>query len=396
MSAPSVELAGSLAQQDDDRRAAESAVRTFLETHQPLTAALELPELNPDERVARIRGVHRRLGEELGVLGIGIAEELGGVDLPFGFAALVAVELGRVVAPLPFSMSSGVVAGVLRRLDADERNSWLAGIATGELVATWVGLEHTAGISVREVGGGSRGYVLDGVLPFVPFGWLADLILVHATTVNDEVVVIALRPGSSPGLDRRPVRTVDETRPAARVELSGCPAVRLAGDVGGAVDLALAEGHVLLAAEALGAATATVEAARNYVSVREQFGRPVGSFQAVQGVLADLYGAVAAAGAATRRAVRTVESGASREAAIAAAVIARLRTGFALREAARQALHLHGGVGFTWEHPAHLYLKRSLGDRDLLGSVSVQRELVAAALTGTTSPGTTPRREDSP
>jgi alkylation response protein AidB-like acyl-CoA dehydrogenase len=136
---------------------------------------------------------------------------------------------------------------------------------------------------------------------------------------------------------------------------------------------------VLVAAEAVGAAAATVQAARDYVAVREQFDRPVGSFQAVQSELADLYGEVASAGAAIRRAVRAVEAGTSAD-VVTEAAVARLRSGAALRRAARQSLHLHGGVGFTWEHPAHLFLKRSLSDRDHLSDSRSQRDLVAAAL----------------
>ncbi|WP_268257394.1 acyl-CoA dehydrogenase family protein, partial [Streptomyces longispororuber] len=215
------------------------------------------------------------------------------------------------------------------------------------------------------------GWRLYGQADQVLGGHSADLLLVAAHTggyARPRTLLFLVR-GDAAGLTRVRVPTLDETRPQARVELRDASAQLLGDDDGGAVLKALAEaGQVVaavLAAEAVGAADEALARTVGHAKEREQFGRPIGSFQAVKHRLADVHAAVQAARSAAYYAAWA--AGSAPEERAGAPALARALE--ALRQAASEAVHLHGGTGFTWEHDAHLFLKRATGDELLFGPV---------------------------
>ncbi|WP_432004856.1 acyl-CoA dehydrogenase family protein [Streptomyces parvus] len=343
----------------------------------------------------------RRLAGELGLPGLALAEEYGGAGCTTTELALACEETGRALLPSPLLATAALAAPLIAALGTPGRRAaLLPRIADGTLTAalalpggslatalgltgdnrdgTWAGGGRAGGIQARGKEGerrlyGEAGRVLDG--------HSAGLLLVAAHTGGypRSRTQLFLVPGDAPGLTRTRLTALDETRPLARVELRDTPAEPLgADDTADAAAALAAAGRTaaaILAAEAVGTAAGALERTVEYVKTREQFGRAVGSFQAVKHRLADLYVRVEAARSAAYHAARDPESG---PLALAQALeAARITTG--------EAVQLHGGIGFTWEHEAHRYLKRAAGDDLLFGPVHRLRDHAAerAGLFGT-------------
>jgi len=289
--------------------------------------------------------------------------------------AVVAEELGRGLVCVPFLPVAGMVAGVLADAATAGPGSPAARLlvriaAEGPVVtAAWPppsgpwpgGGDHPACRAEPSAGGG---WTLEGSAEFVLFGAEADLVLVPAATPQGTALLAVA--GDAPGLVRQPIRTLDGTRPQARLAFSAVAAdLVVPSDAGPALEAGRDRAGVLLAAEQLGTSQRALEMAVAYAGERRQFGRPIGAFQAVKHLCADMYVGVESLRSAVRAAAwaadaRTPDHGAlaSLAQAIASSVAA---------EATDANLHVHGGIGFTWEHPAHLYLRRALGDASLLG-----------------------------
>ncbi|WP_432022248.1 acyl-CoA dehydrogenase family protein [Streptomyces parvus] len=335
----------------------------------------------------------RRLAGELGLPGLALAEEYGGAGCTTTELALACEETGRALLASPLLATAALVAPLIAALGTpDQRAALLPRIADGTLTAalalpggslstalgltgdnrdgTWAGGGRAGGIQARGEEGerrlyGEAGRVLDG--------HSAGLLLVAAHTGGypRSRTQLFLVPADAPGLTRTRLTALDETRPLARVELRDTPAEPLgADDTADAAAALAAAGRTaaaVLAAEAVGTAAGALECTVEYVKTREQFGRAIGSFQAVKHRLADLYVRVEAARSAAYHAAREPESG---PLALAQALeAARITTG--------EAVQLHGGIGFTWEHEAHRYLKRAAGDELLFGPVHRLRDHAA-------------------
>ncbi|MCQ4213764.1 acyl-CoA dehydrogenase family protein [Streptomyces longispororuber] len=339
------------------------------------------------------------LSGELGLPGLALSEEYGGIGATVTELALAVEELGRTLAPTPLLATSGLAAPLIRALGTDgQRAALLPRIADGTLTATlavpgtglatalglvadnagdWAGGGRAGGVQARRGEGGWRLY---GQAEQVLDGHSAGLLLVAAHTggfARSRTLLFLVRDDAA-GLVRTRQTSLDETRPQARVELRDV-AAELLGDEERDVPAALAAtgdtAATLLAAEAVGAADRALERTVEYVKEREQFGRPIGSFQAVKHRLADVYVQVQAARSAAYYAAWAAGDGARERVgglALAQAVEA-------LRTAAAEAVQLHGGIGFTWEHDAHLYLKRATGDELLFGPVHLLRARAAQA-----------------
>ncbi|MBD3547795.1 MULTISPECIES: acyl-CoA dehydrogenase family protein [Streptomyces] len=335
----------------------------------------------------------RRLAEELGLPGLALPEEYGGAGCGAAESALVCEEAGRALLPTPLLATSGLAAPLIAALGTpDQRAALLPRIAAGDLTAAlvlpggslalalgligdnldgaWAGGGRAGGIQAREERGAR---LLYGEAERVLDGHSAGLLVVAAHTGGypRSRTQLFLVPGDAPGVVRTRLTALDETRPLARVELREAPAELLGAD--GTADAAgalAATGRTvaaLLAAEAVGTAASALERTVEYVKTREQFGRPVGSFQAVKHRIADLYVRVEAARSAAYHAARDPEAG---PLALAQALeAARITTG--------EAIQLHGGIGFTWEHVAHRYFKRAAGDELLFGPVHRLRDHAA-------------------
>jgi alkylation response protein AidB-like acyl-CoA dehydrogenase len=301
----------------------------------------------------------RVLAGEMGLAGLLVPEEFGGAGAGHRVAALVLEELGRAVAPVPYLGSAVVATTALLSCGATDL---LPRIASGEAVAALAVPFSRSPYDPVESGGGLRG-TITSVADALP----ANILLVPAA---DGLWAVD---AEGPGVTRTPVVSLDATRQLCDITLDRPPGERLADAGAGraAVRAALTTGAALLAAEQLGLASWCLETTVAYVKERRQFGRPVGSFQAVKHRLADIWVDVTQARAVARYAAGTaVETGG--EAEIAAA-LAQAHCGPVAVRAAEECVQLHGGIGFTWEYPAHLYLKRAKASAIAFGTADRHR-----------------------
>ncbi|WP_331767024.1 acyl-CoA dehydrogenase family protein [Embleya sp. NBC_00896] len=351
--------------EEDELRA---GVRDLLTERVPLAALLARIETDEpyDPKLWRV------LAEQIGAAGLAIAEEHGGSGATWRETAVVMEELGRAVAPTPFLGSAVLATAALRHVGAGEP---LADLASGRRVATLA-------VSFASVPGARLPYevradddTLVGTVRSVVDAGGADLLVVLATT-PDGPVLYAVDSGH-PGVDRRPVVSLDLTRPLTDLVLTGVPGTPLArgADAEAAVATAITTGAALLASEQLGLADHCLESTVAYMKTRHQFGRPVGSFQGPKHRLAALWVSVTQARAVARYAAACVAAG-DPDTAIAVAVAQAHCSEIAVR-AAEECVQLHGGIGFTWEHHAHLYLKRAKADSLAFGTPDRHRALLA-------------------
>ncbi|MFE9932987.1 acyl-CoA dehydrogenase family protein [Streptomyces sp. NPDC005533] len=306
----------------------------------------------------------------IGAAGLLVPEKLGGQGASHREAAVVLEELGRAVAPVPYLTSAVLATEILLGCDTAEAAPLLRELASGHTVcAPAVPLTLAPGAplppAVRDSGAG----VLTGTVTSVADAVAADVLLVLADTGLYAV------PAASAELTPRV--PLDLTRPPATVTLRAAAGTRLAdpATARAAVAGALLAGAGLLASEQLGLAEWCLTETVGHVRTRHQFNRPVGSFQALKHRLARLWLDVASARAAARAAADALATGAP-DAPLTIAVAQAYCSGVAVR-AAEECVQLHGGIGMTWEHPAHLYLKRAKADSLALGTAGHHRGLVA-------------------
>jgi acyl-CoA dehydrogenase len=323
--------------------------------------------------------VWRRFAGELGVAGIAVPERHGGAGSTFGDLAVVLQEAGRrlLCAPLLPSAVLGAAA-LLAAGDEAACALLLPGIADGSVVATLAGTGGPhAPVDVRGRDTG-RGWRLDGVVDFVLHGAAADVVLVPAETAHGRTLFAV--DGGATGLTRTPRTVLDPTRPQALLRFADVPArpVGAPGAGAAATERAYDVGRAALAAEQVGAIEHVLRACVAFVAERRQFGRPIGSFQAVKHRLADLLVELEGARSVAGYAAACVDA-APAELPLAAAV-AQVACGDALELAAREYVQLHGGIGFTWEHPAHLYVRRARADAVLFGTAAGHRARVASLI----------------
>jgi alkylation response protein AidB-like acyl-CoA dehydrogenase len=308
---------------------------------------------------------HRVAGEQL-LPGLAIPQRFGGAGFGFGETAIVIEELGRALA-FPSYLPSVVLAANALLHSGDEAacEAWLPGIADGTTLATLA-----TGPGVRAVAEDS-GWRLTGEVPFVLDGHVADLILVLAQTPEGPALFGCL-PGA-PGLTRTVLSTVDQTRPQARIGFAGTPG-QLVGNLGAGAELAglvLDLGAAALAAEQVGGAARALEMAVEHARTRRQFGRPIGSFQAVKHKCAEMLVELESARSAAYYAVWA--AGALDPGLPLAASIAQAACSEAFSRIAAENIQVLGGMGFTWEHPAHLYFRRARSSEVLFGDAVQHR-----------------------
>ncbi|MEU7811664.1 acyl-CoA dehydrogenase family protein [Pseudonocardia sp. NPDC049154] len=281
------------------------------------------------------------------LVALGVLEEGGLRDL-----VAVAEELGRALTCVPFH-TVATAAAVLGAAPAD------GAIAT----LTWLPGRRGAVPTCTA----DADWVLRGTAGFVPFGAEAQLLLVPVTTPRGVgVAAVDVSTVDTSTVERAPLRTLDATRPQARIRFTGAPATPLVEpDATGVLAAALDRAGVLLAAEQLGTAQAALEAAVEYAGHRVQFGRPIGSFQAVKHLCADMLIGVESLRSAVRAAAWAADA-ASPDAPLLAS-LAQTVAADVVVAVADAAQHVHGGIGFTWEHPAHLVVRRCLADAAALG-----------------------------
>ena len=324
----------------------------------------------------------------LGWAAILVPEEHGGMGASWAEMSVILHEVGRRVAPLPLLSSAvlGVEALVGGTSDA-VRNEWLPDVAAGERILTVAAMGPTGSVVPSELGAvltTSGGLRLNGSARFVPDAHVADGIVVAARDGTGAVTyVLVARSAAGVRVEVEP--TVDQTRRLAWVHFDdvvvGENALLVEPGTGGVLHARVAAvGAVAVCADAVGAAEQMLFTASKYAVERMQFGRPIGSFQAVKHHCANMLVAVEASRAAVAFAVDGLDDPAADVAE--AAAVAKSFVGPACAEACQIAVQVHGGIGFTWEHDAHLYLKRTKLDESLFGSTSWHRRRLGRHILG--------------
>lgn len=316
----------------------------------------------------------RLLNDDMNVSALAVAEERGGLGFGFSVLAVVLEECGRALSPEPVYTSAvlgtrAVLSGVAGSVPEELRE----GVLGGRQVAT-VALGPGAGADVAVSRQGS-GWTASGVIRRVPAGGAADLLVVPAATGGwAGLFVVDLR---GRGVTRSELEVLDLTRRQARIGLDSVPAYLLAGpdEVDSVVSELTTLGTVALASEHAGMIDAMLEMTRTYATQRHQFGRPLGSFQVVKHRLADMLVDLERARSTARYAAAMFDE--DPVAALLPAAVAGATCTDAVIRVALDTVQLHGGVGFTWEHPAHCYVRRALGDEATSGSARDHRAEVA-------------------
>ncbi|MEV6876856.1 acyl-CoA dehydrogenase family protein [Amycolatopsis sp. NPDC051128] len=357
---------------DKEQEDLRSVVREFLAdfSPEPVVRRLMAADASHDSPM------WTKMCGELGLAGLAVPEEYGGAGFTFVELGIVLEELGRALAVTPF-LTSVVMATTLLLASEDEqaKHDYLPGLADGRLIGT-VALAEDAGkwtsesIGMRAAHTG-EGWVLDGHKSFVLDLMSADLVLVVARA-GDRLGVFAVEPGAA-GLDRQPLPVLDQTRKQGRLTCVATPARLIGGWA--AVDRMLDLTAIAVSAEMLGGAQRTLEMAVAYAGVRQQFGRPIGSFQAIKHKCATMLVEVEAARSAVYYALWAAATDAPGLAATASLTKAFCSDAYLLT--AGENIQIHGGIGYTWEHPAHLYFKRAKNTALFLGDPDFHREQLA-------------------
>ena len=361
----------SFSEEHDELRA---TVRAFLEEKSDETAVRE--------HMASERGfapeVWKQLAEQMGIAGLIIPEEHGGAGMSYVELLVVMEEMGRSLLCAPFLGSAVFAANaVLACADEPTQKEVLAGIAAGKLLATVAHAEpgkrwDLDAIELREQGGrltGAKTAVLDG--------HTADVIFVVART--DAGLELFRVDADAEGLTRTPIPELDLTRKLARLDFDGTPATKVSsGDQTAALERVLGLTIAALAAEQAGGAQACLEQATDYAKTRLQFGRPIGSYQGIKHKCADMLVEVEFAKSAAYNACFAAAEDA--DDFLESAALAKAFCSEAYFHAAAENIQIHGGMGFTWEHPAHLYFKRAKASELLFGDAAHHREVLAGKL----------------
>jgi alkylation response protein AidB-like acyl-CoA dehydrogenase len=370
---------------DDEREELAQSVRSACERLAPeerirAVAYGESDDDVPDANSGFDTALWDVLCNQVGVAAIAMPEHLGGAG--FGAAALgvVAHELGRALAPVPFVSSTVLATGLLvdlteRDPDAEKR---LTGLAEGRRTAAAAltgdgGLWRRSAVTLRATRAGD-GWCIDGTARHVMGGTAADDLVVVAAAEDGEPAVFLLDPAVD-GVVTRAERVLDGTRPMATITLNSAPAVRISGDepVDGVIERNVDMTLAVLSAEQVGACERVLEIATDYARTREQFGRPIGSFQAIKHKCADMLVDLEWARSASQAALQAADadgSGDGRAAGEAGwrASMAKAVCSEALRNAVHANVQIHGGIGFTWEDSAHLYVRRARTDEVVFGA----------------------------
>ncbi|MEV8629356.1 acyl-CoA dehydrogenase family protein [Streptomyces sp. NPDC051079] len=353
---------------EDDLRAAVRALLADRAGSQTVLDRIESPDPYPP-------GLWDALAGGIGAAGLLVPEKLGGQGASHREAAVVLEELGRAVTPTPYLTSAVVATTTLLALGAEQGPAadLLRALANAERVAV-LAVPFSTAPDGRPAGTGSHGSAGPAVpatpVPAVPDAVAADVFLVpradglYAVDASDAVVT--------------PLSSLDLTRPLATVDPDGAAGTRLAdaGAAREAVRRGLLAGAGLLASEQLGLAEWCLEETVRHTRERHQFNRPVGSFQALKHRMAQLWLELVGARAVARAAADALAIGAG-DAALTVAVAQAYCSKVAVR-AAEECVQLHGGIGMTWEHPAHLALKRAKSDAIGLGSAGRHQDAVAS------------------
>ncbi|WP_369244898.1 acyl-CoA dehydrogenase family protein [Streptomyces sp. R41] len=347
----------------EEEEALRAAVRDLLTDHCDAPGVIARTESG----TAHDPALWKALSDGMGLAGLLVPESLGGQGASHREVAVVLEELGRAVAPVPYLTSAVVATEALLACEGEAAAQLLTGLASGRTIGVLaVSFATAPGVvfkAVRHENGS-----LHGELTGIADAAAADVLLVPAEdgalyAVNADAVTIT------------PQVSLDLTRPVAKVTFDGARALLVTSDASAAVRRALRAGAGLLSSEQLGLADWSLTETVRYLKERKQFNRPVGGFQALKHRLAQLWLEVVNTRAAARNAADALATG-GEDVDVAVAVAQAYAAPVAVH-AAEEALQLHAGIGMTWEHPVHLYLKRAKADSIAYGTAGAHREALA-------------------
>jgi alkylation response protein AidB-like acyl-CoA dehydrogenase len=362
----------------DEQEQFRTALRRFLVDKSPTTEVRRLMATAEGYDPA----VWRQLSDELGLPGIHIPEQYGGAGFGIVELGIVAEELGRSLLCAPYFSTAVLAANaILNAASEAQKAALLPELASGARLATLAITEPNGSWDISTIETSATpdggGYLLNGAKSFVVDGQIADLLIVAArvpkTSGAEGLGLFTLKADSS-GVERRPLDSMDPTRKISRVDLRKARAERLGQGGAEAIARTMDQAAIALANEMVGGAQMLLESAVNYAKMRVQFGRPIGSFQAIKHKLADMLLEVelaksAAYYAAQASSVADAEWPAMASMAKAAASENYLHT-------AIETIQIHGGIGFTWDNDTHLWFKRAKSSEVFLGQPSYHRELL--------------------
>ena len=367
----------------DEQEQLRSTVRRFLADQSPPTEVRRLMETEPGYDTE----VWRQIASDLGLTAVHIPEAYGGQGFSFAELAIIVEEMGRSLLCAPFFSSTVLAAtAIMETASTAQKEELLPAIATGERLATLAVAELGGRWDADGIGATVRNGKLSGTKSFVIDGQIADLLVVVAREPTDKLSFHAVS-ADSPGIVRRRLATLDPTRKLARIDFDHAPVTRLGADIDGTGALAriLDLAAVALANEMVGGAQRLLESAVEYAKLRTQFGRAVGSFQAIKHKCADMLLEVELAKSA---AYYAADAAAENDPELPVlACIAKSAAADAYMRAARDCTQIHGGIGFTWDNDTHLWFKRAKSSEVLFGTPSMHRECMMSRIRGALSRG---------
>ncbi|MBI3781939.1 MAG: acyl-CoA/acyl-ACP dehydrogenase [Deltaproteobacteria bacterium] len=366
----------------DDQELLQRSARDFLNKECAPSFVREVTR--SDDGFAR--GLHEKMAA-MGWSGLIVPERFGGLDLSLLDLALLNEEMGRTVTPGPF-FSSAVLATLtlLRSNAAALQKAWLPKLASGSAIGSLALLEESdrldaIGVTLRCTKN-RRGYRLNGTKMFVLDAHVADFMLVagRCRAAAQDGIVLLLVPRDTPGIEIKPLLDIDQTRRPCEVAFRDVelPEAALAAGEGRAwkvLSRVMDAAAIILAADSLGGAQKALEMSVEYSKVREQFGRPIGSFQAVKHICAEMVSDIEPARSLVWYAAYAFDHE-PRQAARAASM-AKARLSDVYSRTTNRAVQIHGGIGFTWEHDMHLWFKRAKWNEVAFGDATHHRERLA-------------------
>lgn len=364
----------------DEQEEFRTVLRRFLDDKSPTTEVRRLME----SETGWERAGWRELNNQLGLTAIAIPEAYGGQGFGFVELCIVLEEMGRALLCAPY-FSSAVLAtqAILNAGSEEDKEALLPAIASGETIATLAFTEDSGGwdsgsieMTATPSGSGCR---LDGVKSFVLDGAAADLIVVVArrpASSGDDGLGFFVVDASADELEKTPLVTMDTTRKLARLQFNGVEAKPLGegNRAGAAFAKTMQQAAIALASEMVGGAERLRESAVEYAMMRMQFGRPIGSFQAIKHKCADMLVDVELAKAAAYYAAAAAADDDGDLPAIAS--LAKACVSDAYMKTAIDTIQIHGGIGFTWDNDTHLWFKRAKSSEVFLGDAHYHRELM--------------------
>ncbi len=345
----------------------KDTIRRWLDAECPTTRVRQVMESDTGHDPALWRGL-----AELGVTGLQVPPAYGGAGLELLDVALAAEELGWACTPGPFLATAMATTALLASDDAEVHRRWLPEIAAGEVVATVAIGEDGDEWDAARLTTRADGTTLSGRKTLVPAAAVAAVLVVAAQDAAGPGLWLVER--GAPGLVVQPLQGTDMTRRVSAVGFEHTPAIRIAAGRE-AIDRVRDAGLVLLAADAYGGTRRCIDMTARYALTREQFGQPIGAFQAVKHQLADLVTDVEPALSLWWYAAHAwdhIHDRSERHAALAKAHLTDLYD-----RATRICTELHGGIGFTWEYDLHLWFRRAIFDRAYLGTAAYHRARAA-------------------